>query len=180
MELKNLSLEMNLYEDTENERDSLKVMFLLDTINLDDTSQLKSNKKSIRLIEKYSSKKSTFGPMINIQYEQRTIRPDDEDETQIHFIPEKKINFHLSFMRVCLNIDYLLTLYEFFVEGIPKKNELAIDQIDLELSDQESFNMNQRLFCDVIVENPQFIFYENQNELLRSNSFIIDVTLHIV
>ncbi|RNA17062.1 vacuolar sorting-associated 13C isoform X2, partial [Brachionus plicatilis] len=179
LELKNLNFEMNSYEDTENERDSVKVMFFLDTIILDDTTQVKSGKKPIRLIEKYSSKKSTLGPMILIEYEQKTVRPDDEEETQIHFIPEKNIKLHFSFMRVCLNVDYLLTLYEFFIEGIPKKNESITDRIDLELSEEQSFNMNQRLFCEINVENPQFIFYEDQNEFTKSNSFIIDALIKL-
>lgn len=49
MELRNLQLELNMFDDTEDEKDSVKVLFLLDTILLDDTRQIKENKKPTRL-----------------------------------------------------------------------------------------------------------------------------------
>lgn len=81
---------------------------------------------------------------------------------------------------MCVNVDYLLTLYDFFIEGLPKGSETI--QINgkeaLVLAEEEiAPSINQRIFCDVKIENPQFILYENQFELQKSNSLIIDVNI---
>jgi hypothetical protein len=39
---------------------------------------------------------------------------------------------------------------------------------------EELREVNQRLFCEVKIENPQFVLYDNQHELSRTNSLIID------
>ncbi|CAF0704730.1 unnamed protein product [Brachionus calyciflorus] len=175
MDLQNLQLELNMFDNTEDERDSLKATFLLDTIILDDTRSVQFGHKPIRLIEKYSPKRIHFlAPMILFNYEQKIVRPDDEDETKIHFLPEKKIDADISFLRVCVNVDYLLTLYDFFIEGIPKKIEERIEKVDFTINEEELLAVNQRLYCNVKIENPQFILYENQYEFNNSNSLIID------
>ena len=102
-----------------------------------------------------------------------------------------KVNVNLSFLRVCVNVDYLLLLYEFFVEGLPtnESNQVVSRKVDSpnkklpkiaeqKLSEfkQEQLNSQQTLVCDIRIENPQFILYENQYELRKTNSLIIDVT----
>jgi len=99
---------------------------------------------------------------------------------------------NLSFLRVCVNVDYLLLLYDFFVECLPRSEtdqsmsrkvdslEKKIPKIAKEkISDlkQEHLNSQQTLICDIRIENPQFILYENQYELHKTNSLIIDVNM---
>jgi hypothetical protein len=82
----------------------------------------------------------------------------------------------------------LLLLYDFFVEGLPKKSDLSESPIINERTVSKSeFGLNerieiertpsQRLMFNVRIENPQFILYENQFEPNKSNTVIIDVTI---
>lgn len=48
MEIKNLQVEMNMFEDTEDVRSSMKMLMLLDNIILDDTRKDKHGKAAIR------------------------------------------------------------------------------------------------------------------------------------
>lgn len=83
------------------------------------------------------------------------------------------------------------------MEGLPKKttdpNEFVIskkvDELEsglasivedkLESFKQEQASYKQKLICDVKIENPQFIFYENQFELWKTNSLVIDGLIYL-
>lgn len=83
-------------------------------------------------------------------------------------------------MRLCVNVDYLLILYDFFIEGLPKKDESngRENQVDFGINEDEILQMSQRVFCDVKIVNPQFILYENQFDISKSNSLIIDCLIN--
>ena len=40
-------------------------------------------------------------------------------EADVGFVPEKRVTVVLSCLRMCVNVDYLISLYDFFVEGVP-------------------------------------------------------------
>lgn len=121
-------------------------------------------------------------------------------------------------LRLCVNVDYLLLLYEFFVEGLPKrhdeldnpiaeqrydpdssKNTLTVVKKEHNLSESSGLessssattlnvaagvtagaaDVRQRVVCELRVEYPQFILYEDQYELKRSNSLIVDGMFHV-
>ncbi len=106
---------------------------------------------------------------------------------------EKRISTTLSNLRLCVNVDYLLLLHDFFVDGLPKKHvteSMLDDSLSEEASPRKSArqkikkivkeeirDVNQRLFCEVKIENPQFILYEDQFQLKKTNSLIIDGTI---
>lgn len=176
MELNGLNLLVNMFNDTKSVKNNMNVAFKLEKIILDDTRQ----EKFIRLIDRYIFKHAEPKPMINVSFENKMTRED-----QAEFVLEKIINVNLSFLRVCVNADYLLLLYDFFVEGLPKKeldaqelvvakklndSEPALPSIVEDLEDI----LKQKLLCDVRIEHPQFILYENQHELWKTNSLIID------
>lgn len=50
MEIRNLQIESNLFEDTEDVKSNIKMLLLLENITLDDTRQNKHGKKAIRLV----------------------------------------------------------------------------------------------------------------------------------
>ncbi len=77
---------------------------------------------------------------------------------------------------MCINVDYLLLLNDFFVNGLPKndnsfKKTKSISKVDV----VESEIANGRLSCEIRIEHPQFVLFENQFELRKTNSLIIDV-----
>lgn len=106
------------------------------------------------------------------------------------------VNGVMSCLRLCVNIDYLLMLYEFFIESLPKSpsspslsksatgerlEDLSASMTSMSTSFAPDLDSpsdlakpNQKLYCDFRIENPQFILYENQLELKRSNSLIMD------
>lgn len=93
-------------------------------------------------------------------------------------------------------MDYLILLNEFFVEGLPQPN----NEFDLEKEDEskqalstlskssvdpnellgQQRKIEQNIKCDFKIQNPQFILYENQYELKKSNSLIVDGLIHIM
>ena len=187
MELKSLQLEFNIYENTEVQRDIMKLIFLLDRISLDDTRQFETKRRPIKLIEKYVLKKASPKPMINVTFESKMVKENEEatETVDSRFLPEKKISTIISNLRLCVNVDYLLLLHDFFVDGLPKKTTpQSLDSSLLEEAsptskfkkspNKEDDQVNQRIFCELKFENPQFILYENQHELKRTNSLIID------
>jgi hypothetical protein len=83
-------------------------------------------------------------------------------------------------------VDYLLLLYDFFVEGLPKKSNGSASPIKNErTSNKTEFAFNESIEAEsappqlmqfeLRFENPQFILYENQFEPNKSNTVIIDV-----
>ena len=50
MEIKNLQIEVNIFEDTDDTKSNMKMLMLLDNIILDDTRHDKCGKKAIRLV----------------------------------------------------------------------------------------------------------------------------------
>lgn len=121
-------------------------------------------------------------------------------------------------LRLCVNVDYLLLLYEFFVEGLPRrhdeldnpssgeqrfdpdssKNTLTVVKKEHNLSESSGLessssattlnvattaaaagSVRERVVCELRVEYPQFILYEDQYELKRSNSLIVDGMFHV-
>lgn len=145
--------------------------------------------------------------MISVAFDSMMTRADEDDETALEFIPYKKskydptrgllqskwsnfilVNTSIDFLRLRVNVDYLILLYDFFIEGLPRQNvgeEMPISPISPG-KDQFSFNPDtvesqaqagteQRFFCDVHIRNPQIILYENQFEPQKSNMIIIDV-----
>ena len=90
----------------------------------------------------------------------------------------------------------MLLLYDFFVECLPKtvendqsisrkvnsleKNIPKIAKEKISELKQEQLNSQQTLICDIRIENPQFILYENQYELHKTNSLIIDVEYRMI
>jgi hypothetical protein len=48
MEIKNLQIELDIFEDTEDIKSSIKLLLLLENITLDDTRHDKNGKKAIR------------------------------------------------------------------------------------------------------------------------------------
>ena len=89
-------------------------------------------------------------------------------------------------MRLCVNVDYLLLLHDFFIDGLPVE-KLPAEKLEKakKSSTVESpalttpvEQVNQRMLCEIRIENPQFILFENQFELKKTNSLIIDVTIH--
>lgn len=64
MEIKNLQVELNLFEDTEDVKSSMKMLMLLENIILDDTRRDKHGKKAIRFgiyIWRLNSNKTNIG-----------------------------------------------------------------------------------------------------------------------
>ena len=126
MELKSLQTEFNIYDNSDAEKDIMKIIFLLDSISLDDTRQMADavkRKKPNKLIERYVIKNTIPKSMINVAFESKQVRENEECDTEYdsNFIPEKKISTQLSNLRMCVNVDYLLLLHEFFVDGLPPK-----------------------------------------------------------
>lgn len=116
-ELNTLKFEFNLKNNTEDTRDNMKVKFLLDNIILDDTRP--TNKRPIRLIERYHCKQVVKKAMIYCSYEQKATLESVDGAGATEFLPEKRVSVILSCLRMCVNVDYLITLYDFFVEGLP-------------------------------------------------------------
>jgi hypothetical protein len=92
----------------------------------------------------------------------------------------------INCLRLCVNVDYLLLLHDFFIQGLPKQDNLEHSlseredreagkfvSFDVEESDSQSNKL--KILCILNIENPQFIIYENQFEPSKSNSLIIDV-----
>ena len=191
MELKTFQLEFNIYENNDVEKDIMKIIFLLDRISLDDTRIMDKKKRPIKLIEKYAQIKHSFPkPMISVSFDSKM--QQENEEVDSNFIPEKRISTIISNLRLCVNVDYLLLLHDFFVDGLPKKN--VQEKVDYSLIEETSphtstrqkikkavkeeiHDANQRLFCEVKIENPSILLYENQFELKKSNSLIIDGTI---
>jgi hypothetical protein len=99
-----------------------------------------------------------------------------------------KVNVVMSCLRLRVNVDYLLLLYDFFVEGLPKKsdtsaspirNEKVINKPEVAFNESTDAEITplQRLMFNIRIENPQFILYENQFEPNKSNTLIIDVNI---
>jgi hypothetical protein len=171
------------------------MIFLLDRISLDDTRIMEKKKRPIKLIERYAMKNSLPKPMISVSFESKIQQENEEinNENELNFIAEKRISTTLSNLRLCVNVDYLLLLHDFFVDGLPKKyvtESMIDDSLSEEASPRKSArqkikkivkeeirDVNQRLFCEVKIENPQFILYENQFQLKKTNSLIIDGTI---
>ena len=93
------------------------------------------------------------------------------------------VNVDLSFLRVCVNVDYILLLNDFFIDGLPKNTSESVDltkkienAIEKSKTEEKQLEQQQKLTCNIRIENPQFILYENQFELWKTNSLIIDVT----
>jgi hypothetical protein len=94
----------------------------------------------------------------------------------------------MSCLRLCVNVDYLLLIYSFFVEGLPNVPASTNSSSSKEIVEDKSLNLslndsvelaemaNQRLLVDFRIEHPQFILYEDQHELKKSNSLIVDVS----
>ncbi len=195
MELKTFQLEINIYENNDIERDIMKVIFLLDRITLDDTRIMEKKKRPIKLIEKYAPKQPIIPkPMISVSFDSKMQKETDEaPEIDSIFISEKRISAIISNLRLCVNVDYLLLLHDFFVDGLPKK--IVQETIDYSLIEENSPNTtrqkvkkilkeelnddNQRFFCEVKIENPSILLYEDQFELKKSNSLIIDGTIFL-
>lgn len=67
-----------------------------------------------------------------------------------------------------------------FVLQISKKaNKLDEIALGIESELQEQTNNTGRFFCDVRIETPQFILYENQFDLKRTNCLIIDGLINL-
>lgn len=92
MELKNLLLITNLYDDSDNEKDRMKIIFKLDTIILDDTRKDSLTPRSNRLIERYNLKQEASKQMINVSYEKKLSLIEEDDENMV-FVPEQISNF---------------------------------------------------------------------------------------
>ena len=99
----------------------------------------------------------------------------------------------VSFLRLCVNVDYILLLTDFFVNyelGTPvapaavqappvpatSTNEKESTGTGLELPAASITTGNDNFAIEIKVESPQFILFENQYELRKSNSFKIDVS----
>ena len=86
------------------------------------------------------------------------------------------MNVCLSCLRLCVNVDYLLLLYDFFL--LESASKQGVERRE-SVGDREAIEVEanpQRLFCEIRIENPQFVLYENQFELKESNSLIVDVS----
>ncbi len=176
MELNTLKFHLNLPNNTPTTRQSLTTSFLLDNLILDDTRA--SNPKPIRLIQRYNCKQAITKPMIYFSLDKKLIRDTDDDDEAASFVTETRLVTTLSCLRICLNVDYLLLLHDFFVDGLPNTNAINTQNppiVDDQVLEELKLKLNeQRLFCDVRIENPQFILYENQHALTKSNCLVID------
>lgn len=123
MELNTLKFELNIENETLDTRNSIRTIFLLDNIILDDTRPC--NKKPIRLVERYNLKQVVEKPMIYCSFESKLVRTLDEND-EAYFLPESRLNTTLSCLRMCVNVDYLLLLHFFFVDGLPKEDHEII------------------------------------------------------
>ncbi len=177
MELNTLKFQLNLPNNTSTARQAVATSFLLDNLILDDTRA--SNPKPIRLVQRYNCKQVLTKPMIYCSFEKKLLK--DSGDLLSPFVPETRLTTTLSCLRVCINIDYLLLLHDFFVDGLPKsKNTTVIPSKDLTIKEDKVIEElklkldEQRLFCDIRIENPQFILYENQHALTKSNCLVID------
>jgi vacuolar protein sorting-associated protein 13A/C len=187
MELNCLQLEFNIYDDTPDEIDNIKIEFLLDSILLNDTRLNEMVKRPTKLIERYTLKNTLPKSMINVSFESKMAR-DGEDQNDLSYIPEKTIRCLVNNLRLCVNVDYLLLLYGFFVEGLPKsvdtqalKQESVdkIKKINIVVGDDDKSNARQIFLCEVKIENPQFVLYENQFDIKKSNSIVIDGIIYL-
>lgn len=124
MELNTLKFELNLANNTRTEKDSIKVSFLLDNIILDDTRAVK--KKAIRLIERYKCKQVVAKPMIFCSFEKKQVNDGDDFESAAVFVSETRIATTLSCLRMCVNVDYLLLLHDFFIDGLPVRDNVKL------------------------------------------------------
>lgn len=88
MEIKNLQMELNLFDDTDDVKNSMKVFLLLDNIILDDTRRDLHGKKAIRLVERYvnNTRRASTSSMFTVTYENKLVRDDDNNE---QFVAEK-------------------------------------------------------------------------------------------
>jgi hypothetical protein len=193
MELKMLYFELNIFHQDLQVRDHLGVVFNLDSIILDDTSQMnKSNNigHPIRIMEKYINKQlKVQKQLLHFEFSNKTLKiKNDDDKDAFALANEKKIILNFNCFRLCVNIDYLFLLYDFFIDGLPKetidgsktksikdnkvvKNEVVNRPLTIDTS-------NDLLFCDIMIEKPQFIIYESQYDIKNSNSLIIDGIFH--
>lgn len=132
MELNTLKFELNIDNETTDTRNIMRTIFLLDNIILDDTRAC--NKKPIRLIERYNLKQVVAKPMIYCSFESKLVRTLNEND-ESYFLPETRLNTTLSCLRMCVNVDYLLLLHYFFVDGLPGQDhellKLKEDEIEL-------------------------------------------------
>jgi hypothetical protein len=106
-----------------------------------------------------------------------------------------KVDAIITNFRLCVNVDYLILLYEFFVESLPLSNDLKENDEKLKKSkkelieekldkiktfandDSQSKDEKQSIIVRIKLDSPQFIVYENQFELKKTNCLILEVTI---
>ena len=195
MELQTLQFGFDMFEETFDEKDFFKVIFYLDRILLDDTRQYKTIKKSIRLVEKYRPIDQQVKNMVDLKFTNKKIREESSDEMnesennkEEKFVLERNVDLSVNFLRLCVNVDYLLSLADFFTINVDKQGNQEI-QSQSNKKDSNSkqstdivpikSNDKEQMIIIVKLENPQFILYENQYDLKKSNSVKIDGSIMI-
>ena len=88
-------------------------------------------------------------------------------------------------MRLCVNVDYILLIIDFFVNyelctpaasAAVHVSSPTTTTNSIELLTAGIATGNNNFAIEIKVESPEFILFENQYELRKSNSFKIDVS----
>ena len=101
MELKTLQFQVDMFEDEKEEKSKMKVVLSLESVVLDDTRLQKTKSKSIRLVEKYSSRHFVPTNMVQFSYESRMVRAINDDNGSANdnkFVNEQKSKYAYLFL----------------------------------------------------------------------------------
>ncbi len=107
--------------------------------------------------------------MISLSLENKTIQNVDGRTEDV-----QKLIFYLSSLRFCISIDYLVVLYDFFINGLTSSPTNTItttaigDRSEIKINDISTTSTS-------VIENPQVVLVENQLDIENTNTFILDV-----
>lgn len=160
LEFSEMKLNLTKYEFNQ------RIYFLLDEIRLDDL-RLKGTNPLTRLVERRRSTDLVDKPMVNVNITKKVCTNEKNKVIDV-----TKIFVNMSCIRVCLSIDYLMVLQEFFINGLPSGKQKASQ--NKTLAESKAEDDGSVTVIEVTIENPQLVLVENQIDITKSNNLFID------
>ncbi len=83
------------------------------------------------------------------------------------------VKAELESLYICIKLDYLMILQDFFMPNLPNRSEIPTTERDHSITPLANSDIETRV--DILVKNPEIILLENQQDS-NSNCLVLNVS----